>query len=461
MEHFFSPLFMFRVFTILSTFFLLKHGSTPNKNNERRRAKMASTTAQRLLLFARPRRHRRAFSSSSYSSSLYSLDRRRRWQQQQQQHEKRRRRSGEEKERSLNQPLASSSSSSSSSLTSEETKKKKKKSAPHVATREEIRACLAVREFFFRREEFRDYDGKGGYCVAFAFDGKDRSSMYCARATCERKSAAFNLICGLREMAFREHESGKEERNYGDMKCRERMFVCRGLTKEKQRSGEEAATKVTLSALDRAVVKVGHSKVCVVQDAELMEKEEEEEREGGKNGYHFVDVTEYSERALARGKMESDGMIVDEFGSADSYPNDADAFFRASNSNRKEREEEDEVYFARTSHRNVIAALRDDTTGKIISLAKNTNGGNKMLHAEMNLLMNRERSDTTTGTKKTLLVTLQCCRMCAALAQHYFADELSEVIYLHKDKGPLAKMTALQNREEGGLRERQYENPEA
>jgi len=317
-----------------------------------------------------------------------------------------------------------------------------------------------VREFFFRREEFRDYDGEGGYCVAFAFVGKDRSSMYCARATSERKSAAFNLICGLREMAFREHESGKEERNYGDMKCRERMFVCRGLTKEKRRSGEEAATKVTLSALDRAMVKVGHSKVCVVQDTELMEKEEEE-REGGKNGYDFVDVTEFSERALARGKMESDGMIVDEFGSADSYPNDADAFFRASNSNRKEREEEDEVYFARTSHRNVIAALRDDTTGKIISLAKNTNGGNKMLHAEMNLLMNRERSDTTTGAKKTLLVTLQCCRMCAALAQHYFADELSEVIYLHKDKGPLAKMTALQNREEGGLRERQYENPEA
>ena len=455
---------MFRVFTILSTFFLLKHGNTPNKNNERRRAKMASTTAttattaQRLLFFAHRRRHRCTFSSYS-SSSFYSLDRRRRWRQQQHVQQQKRRRSGE-KERSLNQPLASSSSSSSSSLTSEETKKKKKKSAPHVATREEIRACLAVREFFFKREEFRDCRGEGGYSVAFAFDGKDRSSMYCARATSERKSAAFNLICGLREMAFREHESGKEERNYGDMKCRERMFVCRGLTKEKQRSGEEAATKVTLSALDRAMVKVGHSKVCVVQDAEMMEKEEEE-REGGKNGYDFVDVTEYSERALARGKMESDGMIVDEFGSADSYPNDADAFFRASNSNRKEHEEEDEVYFARISHRNVIAALRDDTTGKIISLAKNTNGGNKMLHAEMNLLMNRERSDTTTGTKKTLLVTLQCCRMCAALAQHYFADELSEVIYLHKDKGPLAKMTALQNREEGGLRERQYENPEA
>jgi len=447
---------MFRVFYHFEHFFAQTREHTLNRTT---RAKMASTTAQRLLLFARHRRrHRRTFSSSSYSSSFYSLDRRRRWQQQQQ-HEKRRRRSGE-KERSLNQPLASSSSSSSSSLTSEETKKKKKKSEPHVATREEIRACLAVREFFFRREEFRDYDGEGGYCVAFAFVGKDRSSMYCARATSERKSAAFNLICGLREMAFREHESGKEERNYGDMKCRERMFVCRGLTKEKRRSGEEAATKVTLSALDRAMVKVGHSKVCVVQDTELMEKEEEE-REGGKNGYDFVDVTEFSERALARGKMESDGMIVDEFGSADSYPNDADAFFRASNSNRKEHEEEDEVYFARTSHRNVIAALRDDTTGKIISLAKNTNGGNKMLHAEMNLLMNRERSDTTTGAKKTLLVTLQCCRMCAALAQHYFADELSEVIYLHKDKGPLAKMTALQNREEGGLRERQYENPEA
>ena len=37
------------------------------------------------------------------------------------------------------------------------------------------------------------------------------------------------------------------------------------------------------------------------------------------------------------------------------------------------------------------------------------------------------------------------------------ANELSEVVYLHPDQGPLAKMTLLQN-EEAALRERQYTN---
>jgi len=50
---------------------------------------------------------------------------------------------------------------------------------------------------------------------------------------------------------------------------------------------------------------------------------------------------------------------------------------------------------------------------------------------------------------------LQCCRMCAALSQRY-ANELSEVVYLRADTGPLAKMTALQICEEGKLRERKH-----
>ena len=73
------------------------------------------------------------------------------------------------------------------------------------------------------------------------------------------------------------------------------------------------------------------------------------------------------------------------------------------------------------------------------------------MHAEMNLLLNHEKTET----KKTLLVTLQCCRMCAALSQRY-ANELSEVVYLRADTGPLAKMTALQICEEGKLRERKH-----
>ena len=55
---------------------------------------------------------------------------------------------------------------------------------------------------------------------------------------------------------FAEYASGKEERNYGDKKCRERMFVCRG-----GGFGDCGSSVVTLSAFDRAMVKVGHSKV--------------------------------------------------------------------------------------------------------------------------------------------------------------------------------------------------------
>ena len=348
---------------------------------------------------------------------------------------------------------------------------------PHTATREEKKAGKFAREHVAVFTNGID-DGNGRKAnrdddIAFAFDGQNRRILYVARRTSEIKSSTFNLICGLRELAFEAKESGREKRNYGDAKCRERMFVVRkgGGREDDTRCLEEEAEKktkvLTLSEFDRAVVKVGHSKVCVIQEEEMEEVENENDDEGREGvGYECVDVTEFSERALMRGKIESDRMIEDEFGRAEeaqnsSYPSDADAFFVrfSSNSNRSqeeskgdEEEEEKEERFERASHRNVVAALRDDATGKIISLAKNTNGGNKILHAEMNLLLNHEKTET----KKTLLVTLQCCRMCAALSRRYFSDELSEVVYLRADTGPLAKMTALQICEEGKLRERKH-----
>lgn len=361
------------------------------------------------------------------------------------------------------------------SLESSFRKKKRranKTKGPHAATREEKKAGK------FAREHVADFtNGIGDDIanrdddIAFALDTHNRRILYVARRTSDIKSSTFNLICGLRELAFEAKESGREKRNYGDTKCRERMFVVRkgGGREDDTRCLEEEAEKktkvLTLSEFDRAVVKVGHSKVCVIQEEEMEEVENENDDEGREGvGYECVDVTEFSERALMRGKLESDRMIEDEFGRAEeaqnsSYPSDADAFFVrfSSNSNRSqeeskgEEEEEKEERFERASHRNVVAALRDDATGKIISLAKNTNGGNKILHAEMNLLLNHEK----TRTKKTLLVTLQCCRMCAALSQRY-ANELSEVVYLRADTGPLAKMTALQICEEGKLRERKH-----
>jgi tRNA(Arg) A34 adenosine deaminase TadA len=361
------------------------------------------------------------------------------------------------------------------SLESSFSKKKRranKTKGPHAATKEEKKAGKSAREYVAGlsngiadgNSANRDDD------IAFALDTHNRRILYVARRTSDIQSSTFNLICGLRELAFEAKESGREKRNYGDAKCRERMFVVRKEggddgTRCLEEEAEKKTKVLTLSEFDRAVVKVGHSKVCVIQEEEMEEVENENDDEGREGvGYECVDVTEFSERALMRGKLESDRMIEDEFGRAEeaqnsSYPSDADAFFVrfSSNSNRSqeeskgEEEEEKEERFERASHRNVVAALRDDATGKIISLAKNTNGGNKILHAEMNLLLNHEK----TRTKKTLLVTLQCCRMCAALSQRY-ANELSEVVYLRADTGPLAKMTALQICEEGKLRERKH-----
>lgn len=358
---------------------------------------------------------------------------------------------------------------------SESSFRKKKRRAsktkgPHAATREEKKAGKFAREYVAGLSH-GSADGKSAKRdddIAFALDTHNRRILYVARRTSDIQSSTFNLICGLRELAFEAKESGREKRNYGDAKCRERMFVVRkgGGREDDTRCLEEEAEKktkvLTLSEFDRAVVKVGHSKVCVIQEEEMEEVENENDDEGREGvGYECVDVTEFSERALMRGKLESDRMIEDEFGRAEeaqnsSYPSDADAFFvrfsnRSQEESKGEEEEEKEERFERASHRNVVAALRDDATGKIISLAKNTNGGNKILHAEMNLLLNHEK----TRTKKTLLVTLQCCRMCAALSQRY-ANELSEVVYLRADTGPLAKMTALQICEEGKLRERKH-----
>lgn len=358
---------------------------------------------------------------------------------------------------------------------SESSFRKKKRRAnktkgPHAATREEKKAGKFAREYVAGLSH-GSADGKSAKRdddIAFALDTHNRRILYVARRTSDIQSSTFNLICGLRELAFEAKESGRAKRNYGDAKCRERMFVVRkgGGREDDTRCLEEEAEKktkvLTLSEFDRAVVKVGHSKVCVIQEEEMEEVENENDDEGREGvGYECVDVTEFSERALMRGKLESDRMIEDEFGRAEdaqnsSYPSDADAFFvrfsnRSQEESKGEEEEEKEERFERASHRNVVAALRDDATGKIISLAKNTNGGNKILHAEMNLLLNHEK----TRTKKTLLVTLQCCRMCAALSQRY-ANELSEVVYLRADTGPLAKMTALQICEEGKLRERKH-----
>ena len=245
---------------------------------------------------------------------------------------------------------------------SESSFRKKKRRAnktkgPHAATREEKKAGKFAREYVAGLSN-GSADGKSAKRdddIAFALDTHNRRILYVARRTSDIQSSTFNLICGLRELAFEAKESGREKRNYGDAKCRERMFVVRkgGGREDDTRCLEEEAEKktkvLTLSEFDRAVVKVGHSKVCVIQEEEMEEVENENDDEGREGvGYECVDVTEFSERALMRGKLESDRMIEDEFGRAEeaqnsSYPSDADAFFvrfseqTEAKKNRKER----------------------------------------------------------------------------------------------------------------------------
>ena len=128
-------------------------------------------------------------------------------------------------------------------------KSRSKTKGPHAATREEKKAGKSAREYVAGlsngiadgNSANRDDD------IAFALDTHNRRILYVARRTSDIQSSTFNLICGLRELAFEAKESGREKRNYGDAKCRERMFVVRkgGGREDDTRCLEEEAKKKT------------------------------------------------------------------------------------------------------------------------------------------------------------------------------------------------------------------------
>jgi tRNA(Arg) A34 adenosine deaminase TadA len=102
----------------------------------------------------------------------------------------------------------------------------------------------------------------------------------------------------------------------------------------------------------------------------------------------------------------------------------------------------------RRRNRRVYAALYSPSRG-VYRVASNTNGSNKALHAEMNLLLSARDDEFTTTTADrriidpdtVLLTTLQCCRMCAALA---LSRGVADAVYLREDPGKLATSTELQ-----------------
>lgn len=184
-----------------------------------------------------------------------------------------------------------------------------------------------------------------------------------------------------------------------------------------------------------------------------------------------MDVTEWATRAIERGMKASDAACARSLPSA-SEMGDARAFFAAATAalgddadedDGRERcpwndssatttsamTSEDAVEIGKTSRRGrdrrVFAALYSPSRG-VYRVAANTNGENKALHAEMNLLLTDGQNPHVRAhiePDTTLLVTLQCCRMCAALAAEF--PRVRRATYLREDPGPLARLTALQS----------------
>ena len=372
---------------------------------------------------------------------------------------------------------------SSASLDEEDANEKKKKkknrgkSERHRATTIERAYSKAARDFLnlpVIRNKF-----------AFLVRRND-DRVFCAIES-EGRSAIVNLVFGVREREYQksteeegENESnhrsgGSRNRNFGDCVMRNRIFAY----------GYEP------TVFDRAVIKVGASKLCVIQedDDDHIEDDEEDDIMKDFTLIKIEDVTEFSTKAIERGAKESDDLVRATYGDKDGddkfYPAalDIEKFFETCAAESVDDDPNKiRPHFSRSNNRNVAAALRDDSTGKITKICYNCNGGNKMLHAEVLLLLSERKLNNgknnksdddenmalritphpSPSKKQTLLVSLQCCRMCAALASaSQKALNLSEVIYLKKDLGPLALNTALQIQttstdENVVLRERQF-----
>ena len=254
------------------------------------------------------------------------------------------------------------------------------------------------------------------------------------------RDATTNLVLGAREL---ERERGGDGRNFADAWMRGRIFA----------SGERAST------FARAVVKVCATKACALGErtrdsvADASE-EEEEEREDV-----LEDVTSWAQRAVERGREESEKECRERLPPLEDM-RDQCAFFTAATRALDDRaaadDEDDETMrrdrkaftSRRRRNRRVYAALYSPSRG-VYRVASNTNGSNKALHAEMNLLLSARDDEFTATTvdrriidpDTVLLTTLQCCRMCAALA---LSRGVADAVYLREDPGKLATSTELQ-----------------
>lgn len=263
-------------------------------------------------------------------------------------------------------------------------------------------------------------------------DDDARAALVAVATRRGRHSATRNLIVGVREME-RERVERYGGRNFADAWLRGRIFA--------------SGTTEGFSAFDRATVKVAATSHTRMDDFD-------EERGDGAttiDGLELVDVTPHAMRAMERGEAESLALCARALPPKSDMRDARDFFDAAARALERTETSSSASSSRRGKHREVFAALYCESRG-VYAVAANTNGDNKALHAECNLLARAVRStDANDGDpdrvviepKSTLFVSLQCCRMCAALVDE-FRDVIDAAVFLKEDDGPLARGTALQ-----------------
>ena len=256
-------------------------------------------------------------------------------------------------------------------------------------------------------------------------------------------SALVRLVLGAREAGGRAN---------GNRWARARMLTTRAL-----------------SDLDRAVVKVAAQRATAfdLEDHDDDAAADAPASPDDPRALERRDATPWARAAIRRGATR--GRVG--LSPPKTLPaNDDDAAFRwASANTRSDLETTTRPMWERD--RRVVAALVSPE-GEVTDAARNVNADNKCLHAEWNLLAptlwgewvlsptedgeiaNRpgagpeEAGPLEEGTR--VLVTLQCCKMCAALvcaaADRPGRRGPIEVVYLNPDDGSLAKDTQLRRR---------------
>ena len=300
---------------------------------------------------------------------------------------------------------------------------RRRRSAPYAPTRADADAARALRDARDGAETAHVAADARGTATA------TKTRWRRARAS-DARSAVTNLVLGVRELEFANSRArttrGEDDgRNYGDAWMRRRVFT----------------TAKELTTFERALVKVCATKATTVR----VDRDDDDDDDATRSMIdvsEFEDVTDWARRAVERGAEESRARCRAALPALEAMTDERSFFLAARDALEASVDDEGEGRSRRGRDRKVFAALHSPTRGGVYAVAANTNGGNAVLHAEMNLLFpaTDARGRRLIAPDTTLLVTLQCCRMCAARAVELGVRSAS---YLREDPGPLAARTAL------------------